>query len=140
MVRTMIKHPRLTVIEKKGREGDRYDPYSYTELLVVTPSGNAILHKGLTNWVEVNGVLIEYWKGHPLSYDSFVKTCEFILETFAGYTLKQLTRIAGRIASRCRKCGKQDFDTVSGYPGEHFDVCACCGEINRASFNVDEVM
>jgi len=68
----------MRVHVKRGSEGPRHDPYSYTRITVTRWSGNIIVgHFGLGCWVEVNGYKIA---------ENNDTECGEIFTKFAGLT------------------------------------------------------
>lgn len=137
METTMISHPKLRVRKVTGSEGPWHDPYSYEELHVSTPHLKIVLHTGLDCWMTVNGRERAAFCGmQKLSEDDryrWYRKEQFPF--FVGFTIEQIERIARKLNERCRKCGGRDFECVSGFPGETFEVCARCGAFGQSYFD-----
>lgn len=137
MQHTMMHHPRLRVVRSTGSEGPKHDPYSFEEYQITTPQGKLVLHFGLGTWAR--------FQDQPILLDRIQdeNACVKLLRgnitrEATGYTLTQIERIARKLTERCR-CGSKEFESASGFPGEHFTVCCKCGNVVDSFFCRSEV-
>jgi hypothetical protein len=132
MIKTLISHPKLLVVQITGTEGPSHDPYSYCELHVEVPcrplKDKVTLHEGLGSWVKWNGLTIH-------DYDDGDRTVRDWFKRYTGYSVEQLERIARKLRSRCAACGGKEFYSSHGYPGESFEICNSCGHVHDYTFN-----
>lgn len=125
MYQPLINHPKMRVSKATGIEGPHYDPYSYEEVTLITPSHEIVIHIGLAVWVDVNKLRID---ALGENYDNPHKWADGIIQQYTGYTLTQLQRFHDKAASKCRMGGYHEAYSVRGYPGESFDVCTKCAK------------
>jgi hypothetical protein len=138
MFETLIDHPKLRVSVKTGSEGPRHDPYAFKEITVVQPDGTTVLHEGLGVWLRSSGRKVK--PPASMKYEDQERWCRSTaFVTLTGYTIEQLERMNRKLKSRCRKCGSREVEYQNGFPGEHFECCAKCGNVLSTHFNISEV-
>lgn len=118
----------MRLIMKNGREGPRFDPYSYTERIVKNGRNTVILHDGLGIWISVNGKRLRVSE----------ERAEELFFKLTKLTSRQFDRAYNKVHGphcRCQKCGCKHLDAVSGYPGEAFELCHKCGSFVNSYFN-----
>lgn len=119
---------------KRGSEGPRHDPYSYTEITVKRTDGNKVLrsatiHAGLAYWAETSD-------GRREDQDT-VRVNDLFTEV-AGITPHQAHKAHRELEDRRYRyhpCGQKYFHDCSGYPGESFVVCGKCGKVVDSHFD-----
>jgi hypothetical protein len=137
MQTTLINHPKLQVWMRTGSEGPRHDPYSYGELTVKTPKHKVMIHEGLACFVVVDGKRSDATRK---TYDKFSKVSDRLLKRWTGYTRKQIGRIHRKSKEQCPFGGRHETIDMSGFPGEHFQVCQKCDKIVDSYFNESAIM
>ena len=123
-----------TVHVRRGTEGPRHDPYSFTEYTVQRPSGaRAVLHVGLGTSATVR------WPDEYVEQEKFDERRAIrIFERAAGISLRVLERALHEQSQRKYRyhaCGRRNFEYASGYPGETFIVCKKCGDVIDSHFD-----
>lgn len=129
MQTTMINTPNLKVSLSTGTEGPSYDPYSYDELTAETPKGTLVVHLGLAEWSEFNGIRFEHYNEGDWA--------DAALVAHTGYTWRQLERFASRKNQYCPATANHRHNpySMAGFPGETFEVCAACGQMLNSYFS-----
>lgn len=116
---------------RTGTEGPAYDPYSWTEYTVKRNRKETTLHMGLGFWMEItSGRRIE-----PTRRRSEKAVVEQF-EKRIGISLKALEKAIDHVPKCCSKMAPEEHP---GFPGEHFTICANCGEHLDYYFNIGEV-
>lgn len=119
---------------RRGSEGPKHDPYSYTEITVnKSRNGFVKFHFGLDTWCEGNKIKVH---GEPTAFDFFeqlVGVHPIVLET-------SVQRRKRKQIERHLKNHNAEGQTVSGYPGESFLICEKCGEFLSSHFNESAVL
>lgn len=123
-----------TISIRRGSEGPRHDPYSFTEIIVTRDSpwftGKVTYHVGLDEWVRVDANNIDRTESR---------------ETFrrlAGITPEAAQKAAREFRDRrvrYHPCGPKHLHWVSGYPGEELLHCDQCNNIIDSSFDLSAV-
>lgn len=110
-----------------GTEGPRYDPYAFDELHIERGSKLIVVHQGIGDWVDIDGV--RHWVSGRAGADLVVKNA-------VGYTATQLLRYR-RKADEARTRVHRAHGGVewrSGFPGEALCLCRC-GAVIDTTFN-----
>lgn len=133
MYETSVRTGSGRVDIKRGTEGPRQDPWSYTETTYRCRQVSAMLHDGLAVYctVTINNGPTKLYEGR-LGDDRVV---HYAFAAATGYTAEQLHKFIKRAQNRCRACGCGSTHTESGFPGETLNVCDNCGTIIAGSFN-----
>ena len=132
-----VSSPSMSISFNRGTEGPRHDPYSYEEVIVERKGREDItLHAGLGVWMTIGGARISA---------SFSMVEREVMDRFVelvGYKPDQLRRFAqrayaARVKQQHASCKHHGNATrsVTGYPGETFEVCLDCGQIVDSHFN-----
>jgi hypothetical protein len=137
METTMINTPKLVVLVKTGREGPRFDPYSYTEYKATMPSTSFEIHRGLAFWVRTNGGPKINITGR--NYDDDERFVDNVFRYATGYTLRQLIRFHDSAKARCIEGGRHNTISMGGYCGETFDVCTKCNRVVDSFFDRESI-
>jgi hypothetical protein len=128
-----------SVIEiRSGSEGPAHDPYGYTETTVTRADGRwATIHSGLGDWML-------YFDGRQeRRFDDDYAILRNKFEACVGITpegAEKAMRKVQDVRVRNHACGPNNFEWVSGYPGEELLACGKCGHIIDSSFNVSAVI
>ena len=118
------------LFRQTGNEG-RHDPYGYEEfILKLNGKNKAKLHKGLIEYLEVDGKRIDFPSQEQIE-EAFGLSEKWIERAYQK--INQLPKV-------CPECGCGEFDMVSGYPGESLVICRNCKEILSCAFNESAVM
>lgn len=112
---------------KHGCEGPRHDPYSYIEITVKTNIRTVILHSGLAEWVEVDGVR------EDLSEEECLKRF-YELTGFSNYLAIEKA-MEKRVLREMNPCCKKYAEWAEGFPGESLLICQKCKKVLDYSFN-----
>lgn len=120
---------------RRGTEGPRHDPYSYTEVTVVRDSspwfqGQVTYHDGLDEWVRVD-------RNRPIR-----ERPREMFQRLAGVspeTAENSYREFRDRKIRYHACGQQHLRWVSGFPGEKLLWCERCRHILDGTFNKSAV-
>jgi hypothetical protein len=122
------KHKTNTIFRRTGSEGPHHDPYSYEEITVEGRNGTTTVHLGLGEWIQNNKGVKRYGEGEEV---------DKLFEYYTGISIAVAMRVYHTLPYRkhARKCGCKETGTVSGYPGETFEVCLKCGEFVNSRMN-----
>lgn len=131
-----------SIMMETGSEGPEHDPYGYSEITVSRNNGDKVtLHSGLIVWVEVNGKRSDLCSAaRPDIMNTPDEECVAIFERYAGVTPQVAERAYLRMQYVCKDCGVSDLESVSGYPGETFNVCRRCGNVVSSDFNLSAII
>ena len=128
------------ITTKRGSEGPRHDPYSWTEIAVHRSDCTVTFHEGLGCYVDVQGGL-QHDRLWMTSDDSRARV-EAHFERFAGVSVKTAQRAYDEFRARkvrYHACGPKHLGWVAGYPGEDLLFCANCKTILDATFDLSAV-
>ena len=124
-----------------GTEGPHHDPYGWEELTVTRNDGTTvILHQGLAEYVEINGLRIEPRISAVVDPRDRWNILRDHFQRAAGVTPEAARRAYERMRSRCSKCGGTETRSMQGYPGETFEVCVECGTVVDSHFNESAII
>lgn len=127
MSSTSVNTSSGRIVIETGAEGPRHDPYGFTEITLERGDNTTTIHMGLGEWVRHNDELVIPNEPHDPNYvGAFLK--------ITGFHPGDLESWLREVQSRC-KCGSKQSYSMSGYPGETFEVCSKCGDVIASSFN-----
>jgi hypothetical protein len=113
---------------RTGTEGPKHDPYGYQEITVHHRGRVIMLHAGLGEYLEIDGV-----RCHENNHAA----ARFAVEV--GATPEDVEKWHERAKSRCCICGMREYRQERGYPGEMFTLCIN-RHIMKFSFNESAVL
>ena len=128
-----LSQPGLAIFVRSGSEGPRHDPYGWEEFEVHRNGRRVSVREGGLGYTRltVDDVTCES--------DPSQDAVDAWFQLFTGRTATAWRKAAAKAArnrtSRCRCCGGRRFETMSGFPGESFTVCATCKEVVSTSMN-----
>lgn len=122
---------------ESGSEGPSHDPYGWDRITVYRGGSEYEFEShalGDTTF-KMDG---ELRAGGCSDAEAREAAAEF--ERLSGGSPGDWMNWHGRATSRCPKCGCRELVSMSGYPGEHFEVCAKCDCIAASHFNESEII
>lgn len=151
-----VDYKGMKVTLSHGTEGPRHDPYSYDEYTFSfkRPNGKEVpvkLHLGLAEYLKVDDVdvtrkYLRLTKGRNWIDDNqlYKSIQKYFNKHFHISLIDFFNHIEGEAYGKsiehCQKCGSDELDWKSGYPGESFLVCSKCGNIVESEFDPNAFM